>query len=105
MLSDNYAIQGVLNEAAIPSLGQFDVIVAGGGAAGVSAATNIARKGHQVLMIERISQKLMSTGRFAKWQLPDDVVTLKALPRTVLGKLDRQALRQTFKNHFQPNPD
>ena len=53
MLSDDYAIQGVLNEAAIPSLGQFDVIVAGGGAAGVSAATNIARKGHRVLMIER----------------------------------------------------
>lgn len=58
----------------------------------------------EAIEIERISQELMSTGRFAKWQLPDDVVTLKALPRTVLGKLDRQALRQTFKNHFQPNP-
>lgn len=58
----------------------------------------------EAIEIERISQELMSTGRFAKWQLPDDVVTLKELPRTVLGKLDRQALRQTFKNHFQPNP-
>jgi non-ribosomal peptide synthetase component E (peptide arylation enzyme) len=46
----------------------------------------------------------MATGQFAKWQLPDDVVTLEALPRTALGKLDRQALRQIFKNHFQTNP-
>ena len=59
----------------------------------------------EAIEIERISRELMATGRFAKWQLPDDVVSLKALPRTVLGKLDRQALRQTFKNHFQPNPD
>lgn len=54
--------------------------------------------------IKRISQELIATGRFAKWQLPDDFVTVKVLPRTVLGKLDRQALRQTFKNHFQPSP-
>jgi fatty-acyl-CoA synthase len=59
----------------------------------------------ETIKIERISQELMSTGRFAKWQLPDDVVALKALPRTMLGKLDRQVLRQTLKNHFQPNPD
>jgi fatty-acyl-CoA synthase len=59
----------------------------------------------EAIKIERVSRELMATGRFAKWQLPDDFVSLKALPRTVLGKLDRQALRQTFKNHYQPNPD
>ena len=57
----------------------------------------------EAIEIERISEMLTSTGRFAKWQLPDDVVTLRALPRTVFGKLDRQALRLNFKSHFQPN--
>lgn len=59
----------------------------------------------ETIGVERISQVLISTGRFAKWQLPDDVLTVKALPRTVVGKLDREALRRNFKNHFQQNLD
>lgn len=53
MSVSSYAFQGALTESAIPCLDKFDVVVAGGGAAGVSAATNLSRKGHRVLLIER----------------------------------------------------
>lgn len=32
-------------------------------------------------------------GKFAKWQLPDAVIHLDALPRTSVGKLDKKAMR------------
>ena len=51
----------------------------------------------------QIVDELMSTGRFAKWQIVNDVVNLKELPHTAVGKLDRQALRLRFYNHFQAN--
>lgn len=50
--------------------------------------------------LDVVADALKTTGRFAKWQMPDDVVTLDALPRTVLNKLDRQALRKAFRNRF-----
>ena len=53
MQDGRYAFAETLNEAAIPLLDSFDAIVTGGGAAGVSAATNLSRKGHRVLVIER----------------------------------------------------
>ena len=53
MPNESFVTRAVLNEAIIPLFGRFDVIVAGGGAAGVSAATNLSRKGHRVLMVER----------------------------------------------------
>lgn len=53
MSETDYAVTDGFREDAIPVLGTFDAIVAGGGAAGVSAATNLARKGHRVLLIER----------------------------------------------------
>lgn len=37
----------------LPVLGEFDAIVAGGGAAGVAAAETLGRLGHDVLLIER----------------------------------------------------
>lgn len=32
-------------------------------------------------------------GRFAKWQLPDVVIRVDALPRTSVGKLDKKVMR------------
>lgn len=43
----------VFREDNIPLLGVRDAVVVGGGAAGVAAATLLARKGHRVLLIER----------------------------------------------------
>ncbi len=54
MISGNdYLAQAPFDIKQLPSLGSFAVIVVGGGAAGVSAASNLARKGHDVLLIER----------------------------------------------------
>jgi len=44
--------------------------------------------------IEEIHQLLC--GSFAKWQLPDTVVYVDALPRTSVGKLDKKAMRAAY---------
>jgi fatty-acyl-CoA synthase len=36
------------------------------------------------------------TGRFAKWQLPDNVIVTDQLPRTSVGKLDKKLLRSQW---------
>jgi len=38
----------------------------------------------------------------AKWQLPDDVVTVAELPHTATGKLLKTRLRETFRDHALP---
>jgi 3-(methylthio)propionyl---CoA ligase len=38
--------------------------------------------------------------RIAKWWLPDDVVTVDALPMTATGKVSKLALRERFRNHL-----
>ena len=53
MTGELFAATGGLREDALPVMGGFDAVVAGGGAAGVSAATNLARRGHRVLLVER----------------------------------------------------
>ncbi len=42
-------------------------------------------------------------GKVAKWWLPDDVVFVDALPHTATGKLQKTALRETFKDYRLPN--
>ena len=39
---------------------------------------------------------------FAKWQLPDDVVYVDALPLTATGKVSKLTLRQQFADHELP---
>ena len=41
-------------------------------------------------------------GHFAKWQLPDDVVYLDALPLTATGKVSKLTLRERFADHVLP---
>jgi fatty-acyl-CoA synthase len=36
--------------------------------------------------------------RFAKWQLPDSIVFVEAIPRTSVGKFKKMELRQQFAN-------
>ena len=57
----------------------------------------------ELIEIEQIHQTIMDSGQFAKWQLPDEIIFLDELPRTSLGKLDRQALHLKFKNHYYPS--
>lgn len=37
--------------------------------------------------------------RFAKWQVPDDIVFVKEIPKTSVGKFDKKRLRAHFANH------
>ena len=41
-------------------------------------------------------------GKVADWWLPDDVVVLDAVPRTGVGKFDKKALRERFKDYVWP---
>ena len=38
----------------VPSFGQYDVVVVGGGPAGIAASTTAAELGHRTLLIERL---------------------------------------------------
>jgi fatty-acyl-CoA synthase len=47
----------------------------------------------------RISQQ-----HFAKWQLPDDVLLVDAIPLTATGKLNKLALRERYRDHLMQQP-
>jgi fatty-acyl-CoA synthase len=36
---------------------------------------------------------------FAKWWMPDDIVFIEAVPKTSVGKFDKKALREKFKDY------
>ena len=38
----------------------------------------------------------------AKWWLPDDVVFIEAAPKTSVGKYNKRALREQFKDYTMP---
>lgn len=42
------------------------------------------------------------SGRVAKWWLPDDIVFLDAVPKTSVGKFNKRALREQFKDYVLP---
>jgi fatty-acyl-CoA synthase len=43
--------------------------------------------------------RFLST-RVAKWWLPDDVVFVKEIPKTSVGKFDKKVLRTQYQNHL-----
>jgi len=43
--------------------------------------------------------------RVAKWWLPDDVVFIEAVPKTSVGKFNKRALREHFKDYKLPNAE
>jgi len=45
------------------------------------------------------------TPRVAKWWLPDDVVFIEAVPKTSVGKFNKRALREQFKDHKLPGAE
>ena len=40
------------------------------------------------------------SNQFAKWQLPDDVIFVKEITKTSVGKFDKKTLREQYKNLF-----
>jgi acyl-CoA synthetase (AMP-forming)/AMP-acid ligase II len=41
------------------------------------------------------------SGSLARWQLPDTVIYLDALPRTSVGKLDKKAMRAAYADTYR----
>ena len=39
---------------------------------------------------------------FAKWQLPDAIVFVEALPMTATGKINKRSLRDTYGQTLMP---
>jgi fatty-acyl-CoA synthase len=54
----------------------------------------VPRDGKQVTL-EQVHEHLQHSG-FAKWQLPDRVEIIEAVPRTTVGKFDKKVLRGRF---------
>ena len=42
--------------------------------------------------------------KVAKWQIPDDVVFVDALPHGATGKVQKIKLREQFKSHVLASP-
>ena len=42
------------------------------------------------------------TGKIAKWWMPDDVAFVEKIPLGATGKINKLALRATFKDHKLP---
>jgi fatty-acyl-CoA synthase len=42
-------------------------------------------------------------GKVAKWQVPDDVVVVDAIPLGATGKIQKNLLRDRFRDHALPN--
>jgi fatty-acyl-CoA synthase len=40
--------------------------------------------------------------KVAKWWLPDDIVFVEAVPKTSVGKFNKRALREQFKDYVLP---
>ena len=52
--------------------------------------------------ISRDTIRAFLKGRVADWWLPDDVVVVDAVPKTSVGKFDKKALRERFKDYSWP---
>jgi fatty-acyl-CoA synthase len=39
--------------------------------------------------------------KFAKWQLPDKVLFIDAIPKTSVGKINKKVIREEQKNAFK----
>ncbi|MEM0088261.1 MAG: hypothetical protein QW581_00620 [Archaeoglobaceae archaeon] len=38
--------------------------------------------------------------RFAKWQIPDDVLFVEEIPKTSVGKFSKRTLREMYKDYY-----
>ena len=50
--------------------------------------------------ISREAMLAFLEGKVAKWWLPDDVITVDALPHTATGKISKLTLREKFRDHL-----
>ena len=61
----------------------------------------VAAPGAAKLSLEELHSHMSS--QFAKWQLPDDIIWVDALPLTATGKISKLTLRQQFADYRLPD--
>ena len=61
----------------------------------------IAPRPGATVRLEEVQSHLLSCG-WARWQLPDRVEIVDALPKTSVGKFDKKVLRQRFARSAEP---
>ena len=49
------------------------------------------------MSLDQVCARLTDAG-FARWQLPDRIELVNAIPRTSVGKFDKKVLRAQFGN-------
>lgn len=57
----------------------------------------VATRPGSTITLERVRKHLEASG-FARWQLPDRIEVMEAIPRTGVGKFDKRALRNRFES-------
>jgi len=57
----------------------------------------VAARPGSIITLERVRKHLEASG-FARWQLPDRIEVMEAIPRTGVGKFDKKALRNRFES-------
>jgi fatty-acyl-CoA synthase len=60
----------------------------------------VRKPGAEVLRDELLS---FYAGKVAKWQVPDDVAFVEAIPLGATGKMQKMKLREQFKDHRLPS--
>ncbi|MFX1324631.1 MAG: long-chain-fatty-acid--CoA ligase [Promethearchaeota archaeon] len=58
----------------------------------------VLREGYESVNQNVIREHLSKI--FAKWQLPDEILFIKSLPRTSVGKLDKKVMRSEYKRIY-----
>jgi len=58
----------------------------------------VLREGFQAMKKEEIHRYLAK--KFAKWQLPEEILFLESIPRTSVGKLNKKVMRAEYQDFF-----
>ncbi|UCD00828.1 MAG: long-chain-fatty-acid--CoA ligase [Promethearchaeota archaeon] len=58
----------------------------------------VLREGFESIKKDEIHEHLGNT--FAKWQLPDEILFVKSIPRTTVGKLNKKVMRMKYKDIY-----
>jgi fatty-acyl-CoA synthase len=63
----------------------------------------VLKQEYKNLPKDEIKKSLLEhlSSRFAKWQLPDDIIFLDEIPKTSVGKFKKDELKNKYKNYFE----
>ncbi|TRM85010.1 AMP-dependent synthetase, partial [Sulfolobus sp. A20-N-G8] len=62
----------------------------------------VLKEEYENLSRDRVKEELREhlLKRFAKWQLPDEIIFEKEIPKTSTGKFDKKVMREKYNNIY-----